>query len=216
MYTNHFKHTLISGFIILFLVLFPHFVPLPFYSYAIVCILVISGYLKNRHQSLSELGLSGRPTLHAFLVGIVSAILWIGFNKWIYHPFIIHYFKVPRYTEYDFLRNQFSRLITTVAAAWLIGGLYEEIVFRGFIQKTAERWFMHSGHSFWIAGLLNSLLFGLYHWQQGIFGVIGAVMGGLFWTYLLARYKGNLWYPIFSHALFDSIALWMIYKGIEI
>jgi len=33
---------------------------------------------------------------------------------------------------------------------------------------------------------------------------------------LLWRYKGNLWYPIISHAFYDTIALTMIYFGIAI
>jgi CAAX protease family protein len=38
----------------------------------------------------------------------------------------------------------------------------------------------------------------------------------LLWTFLLWRYKGNLWYPIISHAIYDTIALTMIYSGIAI
>lgn len=99
-------------------------------------------------------------------------------------------------------------------AAWVVGGFYEEIVFRGFIQRTMQKWFSNYSLSFWMAGLLTSILFGLYHWQQGIFGVIPATLGGLYWTYLLKRYNGNLWYPIVSHASYDTIALIMIYFGI--
>ena len=32
----------------------------------------------------------------------------------------------------------------------------------------------------------------------------------------LWRYKGNLWYPIISHAIYDTVALTMIYFGIVI
>jgi membrane protease YdiL (CAAX protease family) len=60
------------------------------------------------------------------------------------------------------------------------------------------------------------MLFGLYHWQQGVFGMIPAALGGLLWTFLLWRFKGNLWYAIISHAVYDTIALIMIYWGISI
>ena len=97
----------------------------------------------------------------------------------------------------------------------MVGGFYEEIVFRGFIQRTIQKWFTtYNNASFWLAGLLTSILFGVYHWQQGIFGVIPAALGGLYWTYLLKRYNGNLWYPIVSHALYDTIALVMIYLNV--
>ena len=212
-----FRQDLLKALIVAFLILFPHFVPLPFYSYSIVCLAVILIYLRTHKRTLRNLGLKRNGlTIQTFIVGILSALLWIAFNKWIYHPFITHFFVVEPYTEYDFIRNKLTNLIITIIAAWIIGGFYEEIVFRGFIQTTIQEWLKRFKYSFWLAGLLTSILFGLYHWQQGIFGVIPSALGGLLWTFLLWRYKGNLWYPIISHAIYDTIALTMIYFGIVI
>ena len=122
---------------------------------------------------------------------------------------------VEPYTEYDFIRNKLSNLIITIIAAWIIGGFYE-VVFRGFIQTKIQEWFIKYKYAFWLAGLLTSFLFGLYHWQQGIFGIISSFLGGLLWTFLLWHYKSNLWYPIISHAVYDTIALTMIYFGVII
>lgn len=217
MNTKNIKTNLSIAFIIAFLVLFPHFVPLPFYSYAIVCLAVIILFLRQQKKALRDLGLKRNGlTIHALIVGILSALIWVAFNKWCYHPFITHFFVVEPYTEYDFIREKLSHLIFTIIAAWLVGGFYEEIVFRGFIQTKIQEWFIKNKYSFWLAALLTSSLFGLYHWQQGIFGIIPSALGGLFWTYLLWRYKGNLWYPILSHAIYDTIALTMIYFGIVI
>ena len=217
MYTKSLGQYIVKAFIIAFLVLFPHFVPLPFYSYAVVCFAVIVIYLRKHKKTLQDIGLKSKSlTAHTFLIGILSALIWIAFNKWFYHPLITHFFVIEPYTEYDFIRKKLSNLIFTLIAAWIIGGLYEEIVFRGFIQMTIRGWLIKSRHSFWLAGVLTSCLFGLYHWQQGIFGIIPTALGGLFWTFLLWRYKGNLWYPIISHAVFDTIALTMIYFGIAI
>jgi membrane protease YdiL (CAAX protease family) len=217
MNTKNFGQNILKAFIIAFLVLFPHFVPLPFYSYAVVCLAVIIFYLRRQKKTLRDLGLKRNGlTAHTLIVGILSALFWIAFNKWVYHPFITHFFVVEPYTEYDFIRNKLSNLIITLIAAWIIGGFYEEIVFRGFIQTTIREWFVKSRYSFWLAGLLTSILFGLYHWQQGIFGIVPSFLGGLLWTLLLWRYKGNLWYPIISHAIYDTIALAMIYFGIMI
>jgi uncharacterized protein len=207
----------LQAVIIAFLLLFPHFVPLPFYSYSIVCLAVVVYYLKRQKKTLQDLGLKRTGiTAHTLIVGILSAVVWIAFNKWVYYPFINHFFVVEPYTEYDFIREKLSNLIITLIAAWIVGGFYEEIVFRGFIQTTIREWFVKSKHSFWLAGLLTSFLFGLYHWQQGIFGIVGSFMGGILWTFLLWRYKGNLWYPIISHAIYDTIVLTMIYFRIVI
>jgi len=212
-----FAQEMLKVVMIAFLVLFPHFVPLPFYSYAVVCLAVLIFYLRRQKKTLRDLGLKRDGlTADTFVIGILSALFWIAFNKWVYHPFITHFFSIEPYTEYDFIRKKLSNLIITLVAAWIIGGFYEEIVFRGFIQTTIRGWFIKSRHSFWLAGLLTSILFGVYHWQQGIFGIIPSALGGLFWTFLLWRYKGNLWYPIISHAVYDTIALVMIYFGVTI
>lgn len=217
MYIKRFGPDILKAFIIAFLVLFPHYFPLPFYSYAFVCLAVIIFYLRTQKKTLQNLGLKHRGlTAHTFLIGLLSALLWIAFNKWVYHPFITHFFVVDTYTEYDFIRKRLSMLIITIVAAWFVGGFYEEIVFRGFIQTTITKWFGNFKYSFWLAGILTSVLFGLYHWQQGIFGVVPSFLGGLLWTFLLRRYEGNLWYPIMSHAIYDTIALTMIYLGIVI
>jgi membrane protease YdiL (CAAX protease family) len=217
MTTKSFRHDVLKAFIIALLVLFPHFVPLPFYSYAVICLAVIIFYLRKQKQTLRHLGLKHNGlTMHTLIVGILSALFWVAVNKWIYHPFITHFFAVEPYTEYNFIRSKLPNLIITLVAAWVIGGFYEEIVFRGFTQTTIRGWFVDSRNSFWLAALLTSIVFGLYHWQQGIFGVIPSFLGGLLWTFLLWRYKGNLWYPIISHAIYDTIALTMIYFGIAI
>jgi membrane protease YdiL (CAAX protease family) len=214
---KRFRKNILIVIIIAFFVLFPHFIPLPFYSYAIVCLAVIIFYLRKENKTLRNLGLKRNGiTAHVVVVGVVSALLWVAFNKWVYHPFITHFFVVPSYTEYDFIRNKLSNLVITIIAAWVIGGFYEEIVFRGFIQTKMQELIISYKNSFWIAGLFTSLLFGLYHWQQGIFGIVPAFLGGLLWTFLLWRYKGNLWYPVNSHAVYDTIALTMIYFGIII
>jgi membrane protease YdiL (CAAX protease family) len=217
MNTKRLRQDIFSALIIAFLILFPHFAGFPFYTYAIVCLAVIIFYLRRQNKTLRNLGLKRNGlTAHTFAVGVLSALLWIAFNKWIYHPFITHFFVVEPYTEYDFIRNKLSNLVLTIIAAWIIGGFYEEIVFRGFIQTKFQEWFIKYKYSFWLAGVLTSMLFGLYHWQQGIFGIIPAFLGALLWTFLLWRYKGNLWYPIISHAVYDTIALTMIYFGVVI
>src|SRR5690348_14462308 len=94
------RRSILIVFTIAFLVLFPHFISLPFYSYAIVCLAVIIFYLRKEKKTLRDLGLQRKGiTAHVVLVGVVSALLWIAFNKWIYYPFITHFFVVPAYTE---------------------------------------------------------------------------------------------------------------------
>ncbi len=212
---KHYKTGITNGIVIILLLLFPHFVPLPFYSYAFVCLALIFILLRRRKENFGTLGLRKppRPVGHVLLVGMVSALAWAAFMRWVYAPFIFYMFPgyVTPYTEYDFIRNHIATLVITLIAAWLVGGLYEELVFRGFIQKSLQEAAGKSRYSFWISGILTSVLFGAYHWQQGIFGIIATGMAGIYWTWLFRRYYQNLWYPIVSHACYDTITLLLIY-----
>jgi len=196
---------------IAFLILFPHYVPLPFYSYAIVCFLVIWFLLRREGSSFRNIGLSKNGfTVKVVAIGLASALVWVGFMQFLYIPVIKHLFVVPDYTEYNFIRSSISKLMMTIAAAWLIGGFYEEVVFRGYIQNLLEKKIFRGSTVIWSI-VITSILFGLYHWQQDIFGVIAAVLGGLFWGILYKKFDNNLWIPILSHAIFDTITLVLIY-----
>jgi len=198
---------------IAFLLLFPHFVPLPFYSYAIVCFIVIWFLLRKAGSTFRNIGLAKKGfTAKAVLIGITSALIWVGFMQLVYIPVIKHLFVVPDYTEYNFIRSGISKLIMTMVAAWLIGGFYEEVVFRGYIQNLLEKRFFAGSTILWSI-IVTSILFGLYHWQQDIFGVIAAVLGGLFWGILYKKFDSNLWVPILSHAIFDTVTLMLIYTN---
>ncbi len=197
--------------VVILLVVFPHLVPLPFYSYAIVCLLVLYFFLRHQGGIFRNIGLLKKGfTLRAVAIGILSALAWVGFMQSLYIPLIKHLFTVPDYTEYNFIRENPSTLIMTITAAWLIGGLYEEIVFRGYIQNLLQKRIV-SRFSIAISILLTSLLFGLYHWQQDIYGIVAAVLGGLFWGILYKKVNNNLWIPVISHAVFDTITLVLIY-----
>jgi len=211
---QHFTKNILNILAIIFVVAFPHFVPLPFYSYAIICLGVVILILRKDHKTLRDIGLKQKCiSIKTIFVGTVSALVWVAFMRWIYLPVIQYFFIVPEYTEYNFIQNHLSNFIITTIAAWFIGGFYEEIIFRGFIQKTIENWF-NNKHSFLYAGLITSIVFGLYHWQQGYLGIISATFGGLFWTYIFKRFGRNLWVTIFSHAIFDTITLTLIYLGL--
>lgn len=208
---NKILRTIKDVSVIGFLLLFPHFVPLPFYSYAVVCFLFIWFLLRNEGNTFRDIGLSGNGfTGKAVLIGIASALFWLGFMQLAYIPFIKHFFVVPDYTEYNFIRKSISNLLMVIAAALLIGGFYEEVVFRGYIQNLLEKRFFRKFAVLW-GIIITNVLFGLYHWQQDVFGIVSAVLGGLFWSILYKKFNNNLWITIVSHAIFDTISLILIY-----
>jgi membrane protease YdiL (CAAX protease family) len=67
--------------------------------------------------------------------------------------------------------------------------------------------------NFILPGFITSLIFGFYHLQQGLGGIVHAFIFGIVVTILYKLFKGNLWYLIFFHAMYDTIAITAIRLG---
>lgn len=83
---------------------------------------------------------------------------------------------------------------------FLIVGLYEEFLFRGYAQFTLGR-----GIGFWPSAVLLSAGFGYVHISNGGENWVGAAsvaIVGLLFAFTLRR-SGNLWYAVGLHAAFD-------------
>src|SRR5437764_1094401 len=82
----------------------------------------------------------------------------------------------------------------------LVGGLGEELLFRGLVQTALVSWF-----SVGVGIGLASLLFGLAHMITPMYAVLATIIGVYFgW---LALYAGDLLAPIVAHAVYDFAAL---------
>jgi len=86
------------------------------------------------------------------------------------------------------------------AALFLLVGLFEEFLLRGYTQFTLTR-----GIGFWPAAIVLSSMFGLIHlkndgeqWR----GLLAAAFIGLFFCLTLRR-TGNLWFAVGFHAAWD-------------
>jgi hypothetical protein len=86
------------------------------------------------------------------------------------------------------------------AVAFVLVGLSEEFLFRGYMQYTLAR-----GVGFWPAAVCLSLLFGADHLRnpgEGLAGVANVAVTGLVFAFALKR-TGNLWLAVGWHASFD-------------
>jgi uncharacterized protein len=94
--------------------------------------------------------------------------------------------------------------IAEFAAFWagmfLLVGLFEEFLLRGYTQFTLTR-----AIGFWPAALVLSAAFGLIHIRNGGEawpGILAAACIGLFFCFTLRR-TGNLWFAVGFHAAWD-------------
>jgi len=86
------------------------------------------------------------------------------------------------------------------AAMFLLVGLFEEFLLRGYSQFTLAR-----GIGFWPAAVVLSCVFGLIHLRNGgeqWTGILAAMTIGFFFCLTLRR-TGNLWFAVGFHAAWD-------------
>lgn len=87
---------------------------------------------------------------------------------------------------------------------WGFGGLGQEILFRGLILFSFDRW-----KGWKVALPLSSLLFGLMHVRQGVIGVIGTVIIGGYWGWVALKTKNILGIAI-THGLYNFLFNFML------
>jgi uncharacterized protein len=95
---------------------------------------------------------------------------------------------------------QVLRWATFWGACFVVVALYEEFMFRGYLQFALTQ-----PAGFWPAALLLSIAFGYVHRGnpgESKLGVAGVMLVGLFWCFTLRR-TGNLWFAVGMHASFD-------------
>jgi membrane protease YdiL (CAAX protease family) len=95
----------------------------------------------------------------------------------------------------------------------VLGVPYEEIIFRGFMFTRIRKLLGNIKMNFVLSGFITSAIFGYYHLQQGAGGIVHAFIFGIVTTILYKLFKGNLWYLIFFHAMYDTIAITAIRLG---
>jgi membrane protease YdiL (CAAX protease family) len=209
-------NALLSILLILFAFLFPHagLIPLPF-GYTIPVLLLIWLMLRKTHESFATLGFSiKRFTWKAVLVGcITGAILFLCLQYAVF-PLLDKLVPLKKADLSDFngIRHNTTAYVFILLMGWFVGGIYEEIVFHGYIFTRLQK-LVPGKQALYISFICTNIIFGLYHFQLGLSGMLNAFFAGCVYHALMLRYQRNMWYAVFCHALFDTIGLTLIYLG---
>ena len=147
-------------------------------------------------RKISHYGLPLRtPFPKNFWVGLLWGFLAI--SGVLFVMFLFHGFRI---TGIDTHSSVLGLSALEWAFAFVMVGLSEEFMFRGYMQFT-----LTTGIGFWPAALLMSALFAFAHTTnsgESLFGLIQVAAFGIFACIALRR-TGNLWWPIGFHAAWD-------------
>lgn len=210
------RNSLLALAAIVFAVLFPHtgLIPVPF-GYTIPVLLVIWLYYKRTGNSFSDTGFRFRDcSFKAVLTGAAAGVFIFLFLYKLFFPLLKQIVSLPatQVEMYDQLRGNTGFYIFLLIMGWLVGGLYEEIVFHGFLFRETEK--RIRGRNALLTGfLISNIIFGSYHLQLGYEGAINALLAGMGYHAITLLNGRNLWYGIVAHGVYDTIALTLLYQG---
>ena len=189
--------------------------PLPFLNLNILyvvfalIIMFLSKYFRN--EKWSEYGfksISVRKLSFAILFGIV-----FGFaDNFLIEPLLTKIVGVePDLSTYENVKGNVNGLITLLALGWIIGGLFEEFFFRGYLFNRIQS-IIHNQLVFKIIAIgVTSIVFAFAHNYQGIAGIIGTFYFSIIMGLLYFYFNRNTWYLIVIHGFYDTVGIFRLY-----
>jgi len=167
-----------------------------------------------RGTSWKSLGLATpAPFWRAVVIAIALYVAEMAVSQWVVPAMAQLFQPTQRPSFLGHLRGNAAALAFWLAISWLVGGICEECLFRGFLLNRIEALLGGSRAALAIAAIAQALLFGSLHLYGGTFAFMYATIFGLLYAifYLLAR--RNLWPVIVVHALRDCLAFWSVYSS---
>lgn len=120
----------------------------------------------------------------------------------------------PDLSEFHSLVGNLPASLGMLVLIWTIAAFGEEMAYRGYVLNRVAALGHYSSSAYAMAMVIVSLLFGLGHFYQGLAGIIGSTVSGLFFGFLYLKSGRNLWLPILAHGFSDTIGLALIYFGL--
>lgn len=192
----------------------PH-LGVPMWLYPVLGLALCAFMLRRQGLGFADIGFRwSELRMRPLLLGGALGLAYAAANYLAIGPVLAHLLgERPDLSDFDVVRTSLGGYLFALVLAWTIGGVYEELVFRGFLQGMLERHLPAWSGRPAVAMAITALLFGAYHAQLGAFGVANALVFALFVAAVRQRWPANLWYAIGFHACADSAAFTLMRLG---
>ncbi|MGO9424788.1 MAG: CPBP family intramembrane glutamic endopeptidase [Steroidobacteraceae bacterium] len=121
--------------------------------------------------------------------------------------------RYPDLSALHGLIGNVPQLVLVVGASWVVAGLGEELVWRGYALNRAADLFGRSRWGWAVSLVLVSSVFGAAHAYQGITGVAENSIDGALLAGLYLGCRRNLIAPIVAHAVTDTLDALIVFSG---
>ena len=155
-----------------------------------------------------------RPDAPTFALALGLAVVIYAFAEFLMDPLLERRLDAEIDTSsFANMAGDWKRFLGYLLSGWLIGGLLEETVFRGFLVTYGERLF--GAGAAWPMALFGAVLFGFSHLYQGPVGMISTGVLGLIFAAIYLRSGRNLTLAILTHGLVDTIYFTLAFTGLR-
>lgn len=152
----------------------------------------------------------GKTMLVAVLGGIGYALL----DELLFRSALARIMGSPSsLSPFGVLHGNLPRTLVMVILSWTLVAFGEEIFFRGFLLQRIANLFPKLSGRWIMAVLLSAALFSITHFYQGPIGVGNAFLAGIFLGSLFLLNRRNLWLPVLTHGVINTIGFLIIYLG---
>jgi len=180
----------------------------------LISFIIVIGYIigsKNRKELRKSIGLIRPKNLMKLVV--VTACLGILIEiimEILVNPII----EKLTFSEIDLSKVEIISIgdyLTWIILGFVLGGLLEEILFRGFLITRISKILRKNPKKEVLALFITLILFGLCHFYQGWSGVISTGFTGFILGIIFLIFNKNLWYSILTHGFVNLTAVTILY-----
>ena len=194
--------------IVTFLVVWPRFREPPGIG-VLLGLIVVAAAIWLRPGGVEQLGLTEpaswwRMIVAAIAAGAVITLVTIAGLE----PLVEHWTgEAHDWSLVEGVRESWSTLLQLIVMVWVFVAGLEEILFRGFLMLELRALL---GASFLAVAanlIISSAVFGVAHGYQGRSGMISTDVVGFFLGLLFVSSGYNLWLPVLTHGIVDTVSL---------
>jgi membrane protease YdiL (CAAX protease family) len=117
-------------------------------------------------------------------------------------------------SQFSILKGSLAALLLFIIITWTEAAFLEEMFFRGYLFNRFTDFTGNSRIGVATALIVSALFFGAGHAYQGVTGMVDTFLAGLVLGVLYLFARRNLWLPILTHGIIDTIGFLILFAGL--
>lgn len=183
-----------------------------FYIILVLCIILAARY--KRKEKWTDYGFKA-VGLKMVLLAAVAGLGYAVFTNYIQEPLVAKLTgETADLSGFNSVQGNLGAFIGLLALGWIVGGLFEEFLFRGYLLNRISQVVKKPDAGKWTGIMLTSISFAIAHSYQGVGGMINTFIFSVVLGLMFYLFKRNTWYVILVHGFFDTYGIVWIYLGL--